>query len=54
MNEETTAKHWTFVKRAVNGERGFRNDVFVVNIRRDADDAVRRDKTRLLEFGPVA
>jgi hypothetical protein len=53
VNEETTAKHWTFVKRAVNSERGFRNDVFVVNIGGDTDDAVRREKTRLFEIGPA-
>jgi hypothetical protein len=33
MNEETTTKHWSVVKKAVNGERGFRNDVSIVNIR---------------------
>ena len=44
VNEETTAKHWTFVKRAVNSERGFRNDVCVVNVGGDTDDPVRRNK----------
>jgi hypothetical protein len=52
VDEKATAKHWTLVKGAVNAERGLRNDVSVVNIGRDTDDAVRRDKTRLFEIGP--
>ena len=44
MDEKATAKQWTFFKRAVDGERGLRNDVSVVNIGGDADDAVRRDQ----------
>ena len=51
VDEKATAKHWTLFKGAVNGERGLRNDVSVVNIGGDADDAVRRE-TRLFEIGP--
>src|SRR5213594_4246805 len=43
MDEETAAKHGALFKRVVDGEDGSRNDVFVVNIGSDADDAVRRD-----------
>src|SRR5439155_15400108 len=37
-----TAKDWTLFKGTIDGEDGPRNDVFVVNIGGDADDAVRR------------
>src|SRR5216684_3110494 len=42
VDEEATAKDWTLFKGAVDGEDRPRNDVFVVNIRGDANDAVRR------------
>ena len=51
VNEKATAKDQTLVKGVVDGECGLRNDVLVVNIGRDTDDAVRRDKTRLFEIG---
>src|SRR5260370_4996429 len=42
VDEKAAAKHWTLFKRVINGEDGSRNDVFVVNIGSDANDAVRR------------
>jgi hypothetical protein len=52
VDEEATAKDRTFFKGAINAECGLRNDVCVVNVGRDTDDAVRRDKTRFLYIGP--
>ena len=40
MDEEAAAKHRTVVKRAVNGESGPRNYVFVVNIGGEANNAL--------------
>src|SRR5229473_6550008 len=42
VDEKAAAKHWTLFKRVINGEDGSRNDVFVVNVGSDANDAVRR------------
>src|SRR5580658_4312974 len=53
VDEKATAKkYWKLVKGAINGHRGLRNDVSVVNIGRDPDDSVRRRQTRLFEIGP--
>jgi hypothetical protein len=52
MDEKAIAKHWTLFQGAVNAERGLRNDVSVVNIGGNTDDAVWRDKTRPFEIGP--
>src|SRR5437660_5947439 len=52
VDEKATAKHWTLFKGAIDGESGLRNDISVVNIGGDADDAMRRHKTRLFEIGP--
>src|ERR1700731_2178771 len=42
MDEKAAAKDWTLFKGAIDGEARARNDVFVVNIGSDANDAVRR------------
>src|SRR6266852_2479818 len=42
VDEKATAKDWTLFKGAIDGEARARNDVFVVNIGSDANDAVRR------------
>ena len=42
MDEQAAAKHRTFVHVVVDGERWLRNDVLVVNIGSNANDAVRR------------
>src|SRR6202022_4762014 len=42
VDEKATADDGTLFKGAIDGEDGLRNDVFVVNIGGDADDAVRR------------
>src|SRR6266851_4371192 len=42
VDEEAAAKHWTLFKGAIDGEGGSWNDVFIVNIGGDANDAVRR------------
>src|SRR5713226_3958293 len=42
VDEKATAKDWTLFNGAIDGEDGPRNDVFVVNIGSDANDAVRR------------
>src|SRR6266481_1461793 len=42
VDKESTAKHWALFKRVVDREDGPRNDVFVVNIGGDANNAVRR------------
>ena len=52
VDEKAAAKYWKLVKGAINGQRGLRNDVYVVNIGRDPDDSVRRRQTRLFEIGP--
>src|SRR5437588_2291770 len=52
VDEKATAKDRTLFKGAIDGERRLRNDVSVVNIGGDADDPVRRDKTRFFEIGP--
>jgi len=41
VDEESAAKDWTLFKRAIDGEDGTRNNVLVVNIGSDADNAVR-------------
>src|SRR5215472_16299626 len=41
MDEKTTPKDPTFIKRIVDGDGGLGSDVFVVNVRSDADDPVR-------------
>ncbi len=42
MDEKVAAKHGTLFRGAIHGEDGPRNEVLVVNIGSDADDAVRR------------
>src|SRR5437762_3936200 len=42
VDEEAAAKDWTLFKGAIDSEARARNDVFVVNIGSDANDAVRR------------
>ncbi len=42
MDEKAAAKEGALFKGVIDGEDGLRNDVFVVNIGGDADDAVRR------------
>src|SRR4029077_3447679 len=42
VDEEAAAKDGTLFKRAIDGEHGTRNNVLVVNISSDADDAVGR------------
>src|SRR6267154_2538316 len=39
-------------KGTVNSERRFRNDMFIVNVGSNPDNAVRRGKARLFEIGP--
>ena len=57
MDEEATAKHGTLFKGAIDGEDRTGNDVFVVNIGSDANDAVRRGANPGNEFdhgiGPI-
>jgi hypothetical protein len=52
VDEKTTAKDWTLFKRTINGNGGLGNDVSIVNVGGDADDAVRRHHARLFEVGP--
>ena len=46
MDEKVAAKYGTLFKGGIDGKDGFRNDVFVVNIGSDADDAMRRAANR--------
>src|SRR5262249_40279587 len=48
---EATSKHWPLFKRRVYRDRGLRNDVSVVYVGRDADDAMRRQNARLFAIG---
>src|SRR5438445_13881114 len=41
MDKKVAAKEWTLFKGVIDGEDGLRNDVLVVNIGGDADDAMR-------------
>ena len=41
MDEESAVEHRAMVKGAVNRESGLRNNVFIVNIGGDANDAQR-------------
>ena len=51
VNEKTPPKDPALVKRVVDGNDGLGNDVFIVNIRGDADDAVRRRNARQFLIG---
>src|SRR5713226_4994148 len=51
VDEKAAAKDCALFKGAIDSEDGFRNNVFVVNIGGNANDTVRRDKTRPLEVG---
>src|SRR5262245_27733849 len=52
MDKEVASKDWsTLGKRAVHGDDGLWNHVFVVDIRGNTDDAARRHKTRLFLGG---
>ena len=53
MNEKAAAQNGNLFEAAIDRENGLRNDVFVVNIGGDTDDAVWHEKTRLFEIGPV-
>jgi len=50
VDEEPTAKHWTLFKGIVDSEARARNDVLVVYIGSDANDAVRRSANAWDEF----
>src|SRR5579864_2484318 len=42
MDEKAAAKDWSLLKSAINGHARPRNNVFIVNVGSDSDDAVRR------------
>jgi hypothetical protein len=52
VNEKTGAQKRTLFKGAIDRENGLRDDVLVVNVGGDADDAARREKTSLFEISP--
>src|ERR1700678_550587 len=52
VDEEASAKDWTLFQRTIDGEGGLGNDVFIINVGGNADDAVRRAHERLFDVGP--
>src|SRR5437667_10478204 len=41
VDEQTAAKQWTLFKGIIDGERALRDDMHIVNIRGDANDALQ-------------
>ena len=50
MDEKAAAQKWTLFKGVVDGEGGLGNDILLVNIGGDANDALRRRRVLAGDF----